>query len=244
MESDHDKPSVSRPFFKVVLWLILFACWGSGIVYANHQVDEIEAELSEAVGAAVESRVSETLPQEDQAYANFLIAVYKHSSAAREKAQEAFGRLNTPDSPAFLGSLEMVKARDFSGGFFQLLKRKKMAQRGIAELDRAAEAHPDDIKVRIVRAIGFLGLPSLFGKFEEGLADMERVIQWLEEGKIEVPEEEPFFRDRTSLYYYAGRYYLKKNDKKKAKEMFSKASGSTFHSPFAVASRRRLAALS
>jgi hypothetical protein len=73
---------------------------------------------------------------------------------------------------------------------------------------------------------------------------MERVVRWIEEGKLKVPEEELLFRDRSSLYYYAGQYYLKKGEKKKAREMFSKATGSTFHTPFAAASRKRIGVLS
>lgn len=233
-----------RITWKVIFWFALIALFHAGIAIASHQDDEIEAALSKEVGEQVASKLGEDLSEEDRAYAYFLLAVYEHDPAARKKAEAIYERLNTPVSQAFLGSLSMLQARDWEEGFFQgLFKRKRLVQRGIEDLDRAVKAHPNDPRVRIVRAIAYLRVPSFFGKFEEGLADMEKVIQWMEEGKIDVPEEELFFRDRSSLYYYAGRYYLKNGEEKKAKEMFTKASASTFHSPFAVSSRKRIAAL-
>jgi len=216
----------------------------TGAAFANHQVDEIEASLSDAVGAAVESRLGDARSQRDEAYAYFLLAVYKHDSGARQKAEALYEKLNTAEGEAFLGSIEMLKARDGAGGFFQMFKKKKMVQRGIDRLDADVDAHPNDLKVRIVRAITYLGLPALFGKFEDGLADIETILRGMREGKVSVPQEEPFFRDRVSLYYYAGRYYLRKDEKKKAKEMFSMAGESAPANPFAVASKKRLAALS
>jgi tetratricopeptide (TPR) repeat protein len=231
--------------WKVSLWFVLFACLGTRIAFASHSIDEIEAILSDEVGDQIAPKLGKDLSEEDRAYAYFLLAVYKHDPAARDKAAAVYAHLNTPASEAFLGTIEMLKARDWEGGFFQgLFKRKRLVQRGIERLDQAVKAHPDDPQVRIVRAIAYLRVPSVFGKFEEGLADMERVIRWIEEGKLKVPEEELLFRDRASLYYYAGQYYLKKGEKKKAKEMFSKATGSTFHTPFAAASRKRIGALS
>ncbi|NKE71218.1 hypothetical protein [Candidatus Manganitrophus noduliformans] len=230
--------------FKTGLWILLSFCLQTGIALASHYVDQIEAALSDEVGDQVGPKLGRGLSEEDKAYAYFLLAVYKHDPAAREKAEEAYAHLNTPASEAYLGTIEMLKARDLEGGFFRIFKKKRLVQEGIEKLDHAVKAHPDDPQVRIVRAIAYLRVPSYFGKFEEGLADMEKVIRWIEEGKLNVPEEELLFRDRSSLYYYAGQYYLKKGERKKAKEMFSKATGSTFHTPFAVASRKRIGALS
>lgn len=225
-------------------WLILFLSVSAGAAFGNHQVDRIEAALSDEVGGRVAPRLGEVLSEEDRAYGYFLLAVYRHDPAARDKAEEIYARLNTPDSRAFLGSIGLLKARDSKGGLFSLLKRKRLAQKGIDKLDAAAEADPDDPKVRIVRAISYLGLPALFGKFEEGFTDIKKVLRQIDEGTLSVPEEEPFFRDRASLYYYAGRYYLRKGEKEKAKDLFSKASGSTFHTPFAAAAKKRMAAIS
>ncbi len=229
---------------KAVLWIVLLACLQTRIAFASHYVDQIEADLSKEAGDQIASNLSADLSEEDRAYAYFLLAVYKHDPVARKKSEALYGRLNTPASEAYLGTIEMLKARDWEGGFFQLIKRRRLVQAGIEKLDHAVRTHPDDPQVRIVRAIAYLRVPSYFGKFEQGLADMEKVIRWIEEGKLNVPEEELLFRDRSSLYYYAGQYYLKKGERKKAKEMFSKATGSTFHTPFAVASRKRIGALS
>ncbi len=225
-------------------WLLVLLSLQSGVALANHQVDEIEAALSEEVADQVAQRLGEPLSEEDQAYAYFLMAAYRHDPSAREKAEALYEGLNTADSLAFLGSLEMLKARDLEGGLFQLFKRKRWVQKGIEKIDAAADTYPDNLKVRIVRAISYLGLPALFGKFEEGFADINRILREMEAGTVSVPEEEPFFRDRASLYYYAGRYYLRKGEKKKAGEMFSKAAGSALPTPFAAASRKRISGLS
>ena len=235
---------MSKILRKAGLCFVLFFCLQTRIAFASHYVDQIEADLSDEVGDQIAPKLGENLTEEDRAYAYFLLAVYKHDPAAREKSEKAYAHLNTPASEAYLGTIDMLKARDLEGGFFQLFKKKRLVQEGIEKLDHAVGSHPDDPQVRIVRAIAYLRVPSYFGKFEEGLADMEKVIRWIEEGKLNVPEEELLFRDRSSLYYYAGQYYLKKGERKKAKEMFSKATGSTFHTPFAVASRKRIGALS
>ena len=235
---------MSKILLKAGLCFVLFLCLQTRIASASHYVDQIEADLSDEVGDQIAPKLGENLTEEDRAYAYFLLAVYKHDPAARDKAEGAYAHLNTPASEAYLGTIEMLKARDLERGFFQLFKKKRLVQEGIEKLDHAVRTQPDNPQVRIVRAIAYLRVPSYFGKFEEGLADMEKVIRWIEEGKLNVPEEELLFRDRSSLYYYAGQYYLKKGERKKAKEMFSKATGSTFHTPFAVASRKRIGALS
>lgn len=235
---------MSEILWKAGFGFVLFLCLQTRIALASHYIDQIEADLSDEAGDQIRSNLSADLSEEDQAYANFLLAVYKHDPAARKKAESLYERLNTPASEAYLGTIEMLKARDWEGGFFQIFKKKRMVQEGIEKIDHAAKGHPDDPQVCIVRAIAYLRVPPFFGKFEEGLADMKKVVHWMEAGKINVPEEEPFFRDRSSLYYYAGQYYLKNGEKNKAKEMFLKASAATFHSPFAVASRKRIAALS
>jgi tetratricopeptide (TPR) repeat protein len=234
---------IFHPIVRIGLAILFSISVWTGNAYANHQVDEIEAALSAAVGAAVESRLSDALSEENQAYAYFLLAVYRHDSGAREKSEALYERLHTAESGAFLGSIEMLKARDGSGGFFKLLKKKKMVERGIEKLDADVEAYPDDPKVRIVRAITYLGLPAFFGKFEAGFSDIELILREMEAGTISVPREEPFFRDRISLYYYAGRYFLRKDETKKAREMFSRAAESAPDNPFAAAAKKRLAAL-
>lgn|GEM_PF-5378053 len=231
----------SAGFWFVFFIIVLFP---AETVFASHQVDPIEAALSDDAGKEVASRLNPDLPETDKAYADFLLAVYRHDAHARHEAEALYDRMNTPESHAFLGSLSMLEARDWEGGFFSVLKRKRLVDEGIEQLDRAVNAHPENPQVRIVRGIAYLRVPPYFGKFDEGFADMKKVIEWMEEGKIDVPKEERFFRDRSSLYYYAGQYYLKAGDPNNAKKMFSKSSDADFHSPFAVASRKRIAALS
>lgn len=224
------------------IWLALLFSWSGGAL-ANHQVDEIEAALSDEVGAAVEAYLAHPLSPEDEAYANFLIAVYTHDNGAREKAKAMYEKLKSSGAEASLGIIEIVKARDSEGGFFLLFKKKKWVQNGIDKLDLGVQAHPDDPEARILRAIAYLGLPARFGKLDVGFADIQKILAWVEAGKIDPPEKEPLFRDRATLYYYAGRYYLKKGEKEKAKKMFSEVSGAGADSPFSAAAHKRLAGL-
>ncbi len=232
----------SHPQAAVLFFLLRVLPIGSGEAFAS---DEIEEALSSEIGHVTKVKFREDFPQKDHAYLYFLIAVYQHDIRAREKAEEIYRRLNTPGSRAFLGSIEILKARDVAAGeifkgMIHLFTRFGSVQRGTEQLDREVREHPDDLDVRIVRAITYLELPSVFGKFRDGFQDMKTILQWLKEGKAKVPDEEELFRDRTSIYYYAGRYFLKMGQADQAKEMFRKSSESSRRSPFAIAAKRRL----
>ncbi|MBI1822597.1 MAG: hypothetical protein HYR80_00545 [Nitrospirae bacterium] len=125
-----------------------------------------------------------------------------------------------------------------------IFKKQRYVQDGIEKIERTATDNPANLDVRIVRAITYLELPSLFRKFNVGLEDIKTLINWVQEGKVSVPNRETFFRDKSSIYYYAGRYFLKVNQIGQAKEMFIKSSESSAQSPFAMASRKRLSRLS
>ena len=72
---------------------------------------------------------------------------------------------------------------------------------------------------------------------------MTLLLWWIETGRITVPAEEPLFRDQTSLYYFAGRYFLKTGREDKAREMFIRSDRASPRSPFAEAARQRQRAM-
>jgi len=221
--------------------IFLFAGWRVEVIAS----DEIEETLSHEIGSFAESKLKDHLSRENMAYLYFLVAVYKHDSFAGENAEKIYRELNTPEALAFLGSIEILKARDLGNvgifkGLVNIFKRWRYIKSGTEKLDRAVGENPDNLDIRIVRSITYLELPVSFGKFGDGLRDMKVILEWLKEGKVKVQEEEEFFRDKSSLYYYAGRYFLGNGQPDNAKEMFLKSAESSAHSPFSLAAKKRL----
>ena len=229
---------------------VFFTCFiSSTMALGTHEIDDIEQSLSIEIVNDVEITLSQSLSQADKGYAYFLLAVYKHDPLARDNAEKIYKGLTSPESQAFLGSIEMLKARDLkSGGFFgsfmDIFKKQRYVQAGIDKIEKTANDNPANLDIKIVRAITYLELPSLFRKFNVGLEDIKTIVNWIQEGKVSVPNRETFFRDRSSDYYYAGRYFLKMSETGRAKEMFLKSIESSDQSPFAMASRKRLSRLS
>ncbi len=235
---------MSRGILKVAILfsiLFLFPGWRAEAVAS----DEIEDTLSHDIGSFAESKLKDHLSRENTAYLYFLVAVYKHDSFAGEKAEKIYMELNTPEALAFLGSIEILKARDLGNvgvfrGLVNIFKRWRYVKSGTEKLDRAVGENPDNLDIRIVRSITYLELPASFGKFGDGLRDMKVILEWLKEGTVKVQDEEEFFRDKSSLYYYAGKYFLGNGQPNNAKEMFLKSAESSAHSPFSLAAKRRL----
>lgn len=216
------------------------------MAHGTQEIDDIEWSLSQEIVKNVELELAGSpLSQADRGYAYFLLAVYKHDPLAREKAERIYKEMKTPESQAFLGSIEMLKARDLKssgvfGNLLDIFKKRRHVLKGIETIDKAAAGRPANLDIKLVRAVTYLELPAFFGKLKVGFEDMKTLIRWIEEGKITVPDRETLFRDKSSLYYYAGRYFLKMSQSDQAKEVFLKSIQSSGQSPFATASRKRL----
>ena len=211
-------------------------------VFADDAVDQA---LASELDLAIETLALQDLSPRDQAYLYFLQAVYGHAPSARDRAVERYRQLDLPESPAFLGSLDILQARDLGrrgalSGWLHVFTERRFVAQGIEKLDAAVRVYPDNLDIRIVRAITYLQLPSLFGKFQVGLEDMMLVLKWVQDGTVTVPKEERLFRDQASLYYYAGRYFLKAGQTDTARAMFVQASQASARSPFAHAADRRI----
>jgi hypothetical protein len=221
----------------VMLWCML-ALFVSE--YAAASQSDVEKTLAEEVSTLAEAELGTDLSQRDKAYVYFLLAVYRRDARSREKAQDVYRTLGTPASRAFLGSIEMLKARDaesvgFLGGLISPFKRFKEVWKGIDQLDAAVREHSDNLDVRVVRMITYLELPAFFGKFRDGFEDMMTILRWIKEEKVRIPEEEKLLRDQSSVYYYAGRYFLKSGQSERAREMFLKSTKASSRSPFSRA---------
>lgn len=216
-----------------------------GVAFASHEVDTIEVSLSKDIVSRIQQHQNTSPLAKDEAYRFFLLAVYGHDQEARTEAENIYKNLQTPESAAFLGSLKMVEARDFSSnGIFQgmkdIFKKRRFVNNGINSIDNAASQNPTNLEIKIVRAISYLELPSFFGKFDTGLSEMKIILKTIEADTTLVPDNDPLFRDKSSLFYFGGRYFLSLGKEGEARQLFRKSVIVSPDSPFAVASKRRI----
>jgi tetratricopeptide (TPR) repeat protein len=229
-----DPPKIGACVMTVFVWFVLILPVSRNAAASE---GDVERTLSEEVARLAEAESGRDLSMKERGYVHFLLAVYRHDARSREKAEEIYRTLGTPESRAFLGSIDLLKARDatgagFFGGLLAPFKRLRDARRGVEKLDSAVRENPSNLDIRVVRMITYLELPSFFGKFRDGFDDMKTILRWMEEGTVRIPDEEPLLRDRSSVFYYAGRYFLKSGQRDKAREMFLKSTKTSPHSPF------------
>jgi tetratricopeptide (TPR) repeat protein len=208
--------------------------------------DAIEESLAHDIGQRIEaSPHPDHVSQSDLAYRYFLQAAYGTDATAAARAAGLYRQLDLPASQAFLGSLDILEARTLSqrgalGALVHFFAERRLVLQGIDKLDAAVSAHPDNVDVRVVRAITYLQLPSFFGKFDAGMQDIQLILQWIQHQTAVVPNDDPLFRDQASLYYYAGRYFQKAGEHDKARQMFLHSSQASPNSPFARAAVQRV----
>lgn len=228
-------PSVSKHDLRaaVLLWLVIAA-----LAPPAAAADPIELRLADEIAARMRQLAPEALAPADRAYRAFLLAVYARDAAARADAAALYAALDAPEAAALRGSLELLEARDRTG-FGASFRRWRLVQHGMRQLDAAAAAHPDALSVRIVRAISYYELPAVFGRFATGFADIRWVLDRLEHG-APVPDSEPLLRDRSSLFYFAGRYYRRDGDAARARAYFERAAAAAPDGPFGRAARAQV----
>jgi tetratricopeptide (TPR) repeat protein len=222
---------------------LLALIWSSPSAWATDVIEETLAyDIAQLIGTPPQP---DDLSQSDLAYLYFLQAAYGTDPTAAARAAGLYRRLDLPASQAFLGSLDILEARTLSqrgtlGALVHFFAERRLVLRGIDKLDSAVSAHPDDVDIRVVRAITYLQLPSFFGKFDVGLQDIQLILKWIQDKTAVVPNDDPLFRDQASLYYYAGRYFQKTGEHDKARRMFRQSSQASPHSPFARAAAQRV----
>jgi hypothetical protein len=208
--------------------------------------DAIDETLARDLGRIVDAIPQrDDSPARDRAYLCFLQVVYGTNPLALAQAQGLYRQLDLPESEAFLGSLDILEARDLSrsgplAGLIHLWAERRLVLQGIGRLDAAVSAHPANVDVRVVRAVTYLQLPSLFGKFRTGLEDIETILTWIQTNKATIPKEDRLYRDQSSLYYYAGQYFQKAGRADQARHLFIQSSQASPRSPFAQAAHRRV----
>jgi tetratricopeptide (TPR) repeat protein len=113
---------------------------------------------------------------------------------------------------AYRGSLWTMRGRD---AWFPFTKLKHV-DKGIDELDKAAELGPDNIAVRITRGINNVQLPSMFKRLGTALKDFSFLL-----ADSRFPHLEAHVQ--SMIYYWAGIAYRRDNQTGKAKECLEKA---------------------
>ena len=113
---------------------------------------------------------------------------------------------------AWRGSAHALAARDYPvQGLWQIVPgpgfvRLYHVRAAFSDLDDAVGAAPDDPVVRLVRGSTWLGLPSIFGGVEEGLADFDLLRGWMRD-----PGSNPDHADVLRSEEWRESYYLSRS---------------------------------
>lgn len=135
------------------------------------------------------------------------------SDAAIDAFDDVLDRM--PDftlARAWRGAAHALAARDYPiQGFLQIVPgpgfvRLYHVRAAFSNLDEAVDAAPRDPVVRLVRGSTYLGLPSIFGGAEEGLADFEFLHGWARD-----PESNPDHAEVLRSGAWRESYYLSRS---------------------------------
>jgi len=111
---------------------------------------------------------------------------------------------------AWLGSATLIRARDV-----WLLEQPGYLNTGSAIMDAAVSTEPDSLNIRWIRVNTYSHLPSLLGKDNIVVSDLEFIL-----GKMQGTGDKELLQD---TYYKLGLAYKKVNNAAKAKENFNLA---------------------
>ncbi len=144
--------------------LVLFmgiVCWYGSVMATHANSGDRNARLFEEAFQAHEAGV-------------------KGDSDAVDVALEKFERILESDPEnmealVFFGSASTLKARDV--GIFQ---RMRWVRQGVEAMDRAFETAPNNISVRIVRAVNSYQLPAFLGRRKVADEDFRLLLEWTE----------------------------------------------------------------
>lgn len=113
---------------------------------------------------------------------------------------------------AWRGSAHALAARDYPiQGLWQIVPgpgfvRLYHVRAAFSDLDEAVGAAPDDPAIRLIRGSTYLGMPSIFGGADEGLADFDALDGWTRD-----PESNPDQADVLRSMGWRESYYLSRS---------------------------------
>ena len=120
----------------------------------------------------------------------------------------------TPDDQlarVYLGSAWTLRSRDLPIGPAKL----SALRRGIALMDEASSAAPNDIRVLLTRAVTNEALPGLLGRREVARQELEGLVRQIEEQPSRLPGA-----DRQLLYLNAGEAAHRAGAEERAHELW------------------------
>jgi tetratricopeptide (TPR) repeat protein len=117
---------------------------------------------------------------------------------------------NDNEIKAWLGSATSMRARD--AVFWE---KMNYSNQGIALMDAAMSAEPDNISIRIIRGNNYLNAPSFLGKDGTAVSDLEFAAS-----KLHGSDNKELLQE---IHYKLGLAYKKVNNATKAKENFKLA---------------------
>ena len=110
---------------------------------------------------------------------------------------------------AWRGAAHALMARNYPvKGLWQIVPgpgfvRLYHVKAAFSDLDSAVGAAPDDPVIRLIRGSTYLGMPSIFGGGDEGLADFERLRAWTRD-----PDGNSDFSDTLRSRSWREEYFL------------------------------------
>jgi len=169
------------------------------------------------------------------------LALHCHAIVQKEKDNDVWERAEKlfqeilavkPEHVAALvyyGSLLTIKGRD------ALLPWNKLryVEQGCDKMDKAVQIAPDNINIRIVRALNNIHLPDFFNRLPYCLEDFENIRKRPEFNHLDPAS-------RQQILYYSGQAFEKDDQAVKAIESYKKAISINGHNPLAVQARQAL----
>lgn len=129
--------------------------------------------------------------------------------AALEKLLAA--QPNDQVARVYLGSAYTLRSRDLSIGPAKLTALRK----GIALMDEAAAAAPDDARVQLTRAVTNEALPTFLGRRKVARQQLDRLVGLVERDPAKLKPA-----DQQLLYLNAGEAAKRAGDKERARELW------------------------
>ena len=136
---------------------------------------------------------------------------------------------NNGEALAYRGSLWTMRGRDAWWPFTKM----SHVDKGIDEMDKAAELAPTNATVHIVRGINSTQLPSMFKRLSTALKDFDYLLNC---------HEFSYFYEKlqSKIYLWAGIAYKHDNQTAKAKELLQKSISLDPNSDMAVKAKKEM----
>lgn len=113
----------------------------------------------------------------------------------------------------YLGSAETLRSRDLPFG----LAKWRALRHGIALMDEAAAAAPENARVQLLRGVTFEAFPAVLGKAATARAALDDLVR-----KVEQDPEKLRLADRQLLYLNAGEAAKKAGDDARAAALWKR----------------------